>query len=107
MNINRQLKKYYRSRIEAQKVPQLGEIFQREIELPVTVKYKGEFVLNLVFHVGLVFLLALTLVVNSNTFNSLQKLDPDNQKSYLVQKKVKKGFDQIKAYLKPNPAPVK
>ena len=107
MSVKKQLKKYYLSKIEAQKVPELGEKLQKKLEKTTPIKKQGTYALNLAFHAGLIVLLVLFLVLNSNTPRSLQKLDPDNQKSIFVQQKFKEGLDKIKNYFRANPVPVK
>ena len=107
MNVKRQLKKYYLSRIEIQKVPELEKILQWKVPKKTTEKRQGILALNLVFFAGLFICLALILAFNSNTSQSLQRLDPGSQKSFFVQQKVKEGLDKVKSYFRPNPAPVK
>ena len=107
MSIRKQLKKYYQFRIEAQKVPEMDEMFQKKMDLNKAVRERKSFVLNLVFHTGLIVSLVFVLIVNSNTSQSLQKIDPDNQKGYYLEQRVKKGLDQIKAYFRPNSASLK
>ena len=92
--------------IEAQKIPELDESLQKKIEMKKVFEREGGPLLNLVFHAGLIIFLVIILVVNSNTSQSLQKIDPDSQKSYFVQQKVKQGLDKIKAYFRPNTIPV-
>ena len=87
MNVKRQLKKYYLSRIEVQKVPELNEILQRKVQMETSEERQRILVSNLVFHAGLIVFLALILAFNSNTPQSLQRL--------------------VKAYFRPNPVPVK
>ena len=106
MNIKRQLKSYYQTQIEAQKIPEMDECLQKKIEMKKVFEREGSPLLNLVFHAGLIIFLMIILVVNSNTSQSLQKIDPDNQKSYFVQQKVKQGLDKIIAYFRPTTVPV-
>ena len=107
MNVKKQIKNYYRSRVEVQKVPPLDERLQKRIEPAGSEKRKRTLVFDLVFHAGIIVFLVLILAVNSSTSKSLQRLDPDNQKSHVVQAKIEQGLNKIKAYLRPNPVPVK
>ncbi len=105
MSINKELKNYYRGRIEAQKIPE-------EIDFPFKVFQVREAGprartswLSLVFHLATILLLTAVHLSNSGIFQSLQKLDPDRTKAQVVEQRVKKSIDKIGAYFRPNLAP--
>jgi len=107
MRFKKQIKKYYQSRIEAQKIPELDKVLQKKINMGRVPKNRKDLVLNFIFHAGIIICFVFILIVNSNSVQSLQKLDPDNQKSYYVQQKFKQGIEKIKNYFRPNPVPDK
>ena len=53
MNVKKQIKNYYRSRVEVQKVPPLDERLQKRIEPAGSEKRKRTLVFDLVFHAGI------------------------------------------------------
>jgi len=107
MSIKRHLKKYYQNQIKAQKVPEIDRIFQKEMNLEKTAHKKRQLFQTFVFYAGLTLFLVVVLSINSNTSQSLKKLDPDNQKSLYVNLQIKKGMEKVNSYFRPNPGPAK
>jgi hypothetical protein len=105
VRINKELKKYYQSRIEGQKIPENIDFLSRARPLQKIIGSAPGFARGLIFHLAAIVLFLFVLFSNSGTTHSLQKFDPDRSKAQAVEQKVRKSVERIGAYFKPTAAP--
>jgi len=105
MTIKKALKTYYDEKVRNQDLPEItGSIYLPEEKQDIQDRWKI-FKQSLIFHIVLFLLVGFFLWMNSNTADSLKKIDPGNERIKIVEQKIKKGIDDFFGYFYPRLEP--